>query len=177
MTVPPTVTRLATLGDAEELAACPTRNRAFLTPWEPVREDAYFTAAGQREVLAESLDLYARGMMVPLVVVDEDGRICGRLSVGNIVRGALQSAALGYWVAQEANGRGLASAAVADAVRLAFGDLGLHRLEASTLLHNLASQRVLRRNGFAPYGVAPRYLRIAGEWQDHALFQLLNDPA
>jgi ribosomal-protein-alanine N-acetyltransferase len=115
-------------------------------------------------------------MMVPLVVVDEDGRTCGRLSVGNIVRGA-QSAAHGYWVAQEANGRGLASAAVADAVRLAFGDLGLHRLEASTLLHNLASQRVLRRNGFAPYGVAPRYLRIAGEWQDHALFQLLHDPA
>jgi ribosomal-protein-alanine N-acetyltransferase len=35
---------------------------------------------------------------------------------------------------------------------------------------------VLRRSGFTPIGVAPRYLRIAGEWQDHLLFQLLDEP-
>jgi ribosomal-protein-alanine N-acetyltransferase len=34
---------------------------------------------------------------------------------------------------------------------------------------------VLRRNGFTAIGVAPRYVRIAGEWQDHVLFQLLNE--
>ncbi|NYV78711.1 GNAT family N-acetyltransferase [Streptomyces sp. UH6] len=169
------MTRLATLDDAEELAACLTRNRAFLSPWEPVRADAYFTAGGQRAVLAESLDLYARGVMVPLLILDGDGRIAGRLSVNNVVLGAFRSASLGYWVAEEAGGRGLATAAVAEAVRLAFDDMGLHRLEAGTLLHNLASQGVLRRNGFTPFGVAPRYLRIAGRWQDHVLFQLLND--
>ncbi|MEU9580879.1 GNAT family N-acetyltransferase [Streptomyces chilikensis] len=173
--MPPTVTRLATLDDAEELAACLIRNRAFLGPWEPVRGDAYYTADGQRAVLAENLDLYARGVAVPLLIVDDGGRITGRLHVNNIVRGPFLSATLGYWVAREAGGRGLATAAVADAVRLAFDDLGLHRLEAGTLLHNVASQTVLRRNGFTPFGVAPRYLRIAGRWQDHVLFQLLND--
>jgi ribosomal-protein-alanine N-acetyltransferase len=169
------VTRLATLDDAEELAACLARNRAFLDPWEPVRPDSWFTAGGQRAVLAECLDQHARGAMVPLVILDEEGGIAGRLSVNNVVHGAFRSASLGYWVAQEAGGRGLATAAVADAVRLAFGELGLHRLEACTLFHNAASQRVLRRNGFAPFGVAPRYLRIAGRWQDHILFHLLND--
>jgi ribosomal-protein-alanine N-acetyltransferase len=54
-------------------------------------------------------------------------------------------------------------------------EAGLHRLQAGTLLHNAASQTVLRRNGFTPIGVAPRYLRIAGRWQDHLLFQLLAD--
>jgi [ribosomal protein S5]-alanine N-acetyltransferase len=59
--------------------------------------------------------------------------------------------------------------------RLAFGEAGLHRLRAGTLLHDVASQTVLRRNGFTPIGVAPRYLRIAGRWQDHLLLPLLAD--
>lgn len=53
--------------------------------------------------------------------------------------------------------------------------IGLHRLQAETLLHNTASQRVLARNGFRPFAVAPSYLKIAGEWQDHILYHLLNE--
>lgn len=52
-------------------------------------------------------------------------------------------------------------------------ELRLHRLEASTLLHNIGSQRVLEKAGFERIGMAPKYLRIAGEWQDHALFQII----
>jgi [ribosomal protein S5]-alanine N-acetyltransferase len=37
-----------------------------------------------------------------------------------------------------------------------------------------ASQRILLRTGFAQYGMAPKYLKIAGRWQDHLMFQLLN---
>jgi ribosomal-protein-alanine N-acetyltransferase len=42
-------------------------------------------------------------------------------------------------------------------------------------VHNSASQRVLARNGFVQYGLAPRYLEIAGRWQDHLMFQRLRD--
>jgi [ribosomal protein S5]-alanine N-acetyltransferase len=35
---------------------------------------------------------------------------------------------------------------------------------------------VLRKSRFTLIGIAPRYLRIAGEWQDHLLFQLLDEP-
>ncbi|WP_313959774.1 GNAT family protein [Microbacterium paludicola] len=55
-------------------------------------------------------------------------------------------------------------------------ELGPHRVQAATLTHNTASQRVLVANGFIRIGAAARYLRIAGEWQDHLLFQrLLED--
>jgi ribosomal-protein-alanine N-acetyltransferase len=64
---------------------------------------------------------------------------------------------------------------VAQIVRIAFEELGLHRLEAGTLLHNTASQRVLERNGFTRFGLAPKYLSIAGRWQDHVLFQRINE--
>ena len=63
------------------------------------------------------------------------------------------------------------TAAVDAVLTVARDDLHLHRVEAATLLHNAASQRILLRAGFERIGLAPRYLRIAGEWQDHALFQ------
>jgi ribosomal-protein-alanine N-acetyltransferase len=47
-------------------------------------------------------------------------------------------------VSQSQNGRGFASAALADVIKIAFKEL---RLQAETLLHNTASQRVLARNG------------------------------
>lgn len=93
--------------------------------------------------------------------------------MAGIVRGPFQSAGLGYWVDGAYAGRGLASAAVLMIVETAREVLGLHRIEASTLLHNAASQRVLLKAGFQQIGMAPRYLRIAGEWQDHNLYQVL----
>jgi ribosomal-protein-alanine N-acetyltransferase len=47
----------------------------------------------------------------------------------------------------------------------------MHRLEAGTLVDNVASQRVLEKNGFERIGLARAYLRIAGAWRDHILFQ------
>lgn len=65
----------------------------------------------------------------------------------------------------------MATAAVAEAAEIATMDLGLHRLQAETLVHNAGSQRVLEKNGFSRYGLAPKYLLIAGHWQDHVMFQ------
>jgi [ribosomal protein S5]-alanine N-acetyltransferase len=96
-------------------------------------------------------------------------------ALSNVVRGPLQSANLGYWVAERANGRGLATKAVGEVIPIAFGELGLHRLEAGTLVDNVASQRVLEKNGFEQIGIARDYLHIGGAWRDHMLFQRLAD--
>jgi ribosomal-protein-alanine N-acetyltransferase len=170
-----TVTRLVTVGDAEVLAGLLREDRAFMAPWEPVRDEAYFTVAGQRAVLDAALDQHAHGSCLPHVILDEAGDVVGRITLNGIVRGPFQSCSVGYWVCRAANGRGLATAAVREMTRLAFHELGLHRVQAETLPHNVASQRVLARNGFVRYGLAPRYLHIAGEWQDHVMFQLLDE--
>ena len=135
-----------------------TRNRAFLAPWDPIREDAYFTAEGQRTLLAQALRRHEQGIDWPGVITVDDEPV-GRVNLNNVVLGAFCSADLGYWVDEAHNGRGIATAAVAAVVRIAFTELGLHRVQAGTLLHNLGSQRVLERNGFTPIGVAPRYSR------------------
>jgi [ribosomal protein S5]-alanine N-acetyltransferase len=171
------VTRLVTPDDAAPLARLVTSNRDYLAPWSPVQGDHYFTADGQRGVLARDLASHERGAMLPLAILDADGAVCGRINLNNIIRGAFQSASVGYWVSASSAGRGLAGAAVADMVSRAFGELGLHRLEASTLLNNTPSQRVLARNHFRAFAVAEAYLKIAGRWQDHIMFQLLNPAA
>jgi [ribosomal protein S5]-alanine N-acetyltransferase len=163
--------RLISPADAEEMASLLRANREHLAPWDPLREESYWTAAGQWQIISDSL---RAGNALPHAIV-EGGRIIGRVNLSNVVHGAFQSANLGYWVDASAAGRGVASAAVSAVVEAAFLTYGLHRVEAGTLLHNVRSQRVLERNGFARFGMAPRYLKIAGEWQDHYLFQLLSE--
>ena len=160
--------------DAAALAAAYARNRAHLAEWEPVRDDSFFTREGQAADLDVQLARAASGTSVPLVLDDPAaGRIVGRFTLSGIVRGPFQSANLGYWVDGALNGRGLATAAVAGVITTARDELGLHRLQAAVLPRNAASRRVLERNGFERIGFASRYLKIAGRWQDHDLFQFL----
>ncbi|WP_338075101.1 GNAT family N-acetyltransferase [Kineococcus vitellinus] len=169
-----TALRLVTERDAAALAGLLSGNWSFLAPFEPERGPEHFTADGQARLLRHALSEHAAGRVVPWVV-EHDGELVGRLTLSSLVRGPFQSADVGYFVAEAVNGRGVATTAVAQAVAAAFapppGGLGLHRLQAATLLSNSASQAVLQRNGFERIGVARRYLRIAGSWQDHVLYQ------
>ena len=154
--------------DAGELAALLVENRAFLAPFGPDWDERLYTTDGQRERLEHEDHQHA------FAILDGE-RIAGTVALSNVVRGPLQSANLGYWVAERANGRGLATRAVGELIPIAFGELGLHRLEAGTLVDNVASRRVLEKNGFEEIGIARRYLHIGGAWRDHLLFQLVAD--
>jgi ribosomal-protein-alanine N-acetyltransferase len=54
-----------------------------------------------------------------MVIVDGAGSLVGTLNFNSIIRGAFQSASIGYWVCRNRNGEGFASAAVAAATRTA----------------------------------------------------------
>lgn len=167
------ILRPVRLGDGAALARAYSRNRAHLAPWEPTRDDSFFTEASQEQHAQQCVDDAAAGRSIRFVIESDDGEIRGRMNVNNIVRGAFWSADLGYWIDASRLRRGLANRAVADVAEYVRVELRLHRLQAATLLHNIGSQRVLLGNGFERIGLAPKYLRIAGEWQDHLLFQLL----
>ncbi|MCL8250927.1 GNAT family N-acetyltransferase [Aeromicrobium fastidiosum] len=168
-----TTTRLLRPDDAAGLAAVRTANRARLAPFEPRRSEAFYTEAGQRSTIDERLAAHAEGRGVPLAIVDDGDGVVGEMTLSGVVRGAYQSASVGYWVAEHVAGAGVASAALADAQAIAFGTLGLHRLQGETLVDNIASQTVLERAGFVRYGLAPDYLRIDGRWQAHVLYQCI----
>ena len=169
-----TVCRLIRPDDAPVLAELQRINRDFLAPFEPARGDGYFTEAGQRAAIEEALAQYEQGRNLPYVIVEDGAGIVGRITLNGIVRGPFLSCSVGYWVSQSVTGRGVATAALREIIGVAFGALGLHRIQGETLLDNVASQRVLERNGFARIGMAPAYLKIAGRWQYFNLNQIIN---
>ncbi|MEU3064620.1 GNAT family protein [Streptomyces subrutilus] len=161
-------------GDAAGLAHALARNRAYMAPFEPYRSARFYTEAGQRDRVEGMLADRDAGRARPYVLVEAaTGRPVGAINLGAITLGPLCSGGIGYWVAEAWNGRGLATAALEEVCRIARDDVGLHRVEAGTLVDNLASQRVLAKAGFEQYGLAPNYLHVNGAWRDHRLFQRL----
>jgi [ribosomal protein S5]-alanine N-acetyltransferase len=162
--------RVLRRSDAGRLADAYLRNREHLAPWEPTRSEEFFTVDGQAASIESKLGLFVAGSDVPWVLV-EGARVVGVINLSGIVRGPFLSGHLGYWVDKEMTGRGIGSAAVEFAAETARTELGLHRLQAATLPQNAASQRILKRTRFVEIGRAAAYLKIAGSWQDHVLFQ------
>jgi ribosomal-protein-alanine N-acetyltransferase len=103
------------------------------------------------------------------------GEIVGVVNVSEIVRGALQSAYLGYYGMLSSQGRGMMREALSLVLTRAFGEMGLHRLEANIQPGNEPSRALARRLGFRQEGFSPRYLRIGGEWRDHERWAILSD--
>ena len=145
-------------------------NREHLRQWEPRRDAAYFTLAGQRALLAQAAAEHARGTEDICGVRDLDARLVGRVALTGIERGPFRSCHLGYFIDHRFSGRGHATAAVRLMLRRAFDELGLHRVEAACMPANLASIRVLRKCGFRTEGLARSYLCINGVWEDHRRF-------
>ena len=98
-------------------------------------------------------------------IVDVDGELAGIVSLLNLVRGPFRSANVGYWVDDGRRGRGLATGAVQDVAERAFGELGLHRLEAYARGQRHPRSASSRRHASPGSGLAPRYLHIAGAWR------------
>ncbi len=159
--------------DVEDLGAYWARNREHLLPTQPQRDALFWTVEGQRQRVERASNDVATGRMFPFLV-REDGRLVGELGLSDVARGAFCSAHLGYSVDAERLRVGIASWAVGAVVDIAFDDLGLHRLQAATMVDNVASQGVLVRCGFDRIGVAAGYLAIAGAWRDHVLWQRTN---
>jgi [ribosomal protein S5]-alanine N-acetyltransferase len=113
--------------------------------------------------------LARHGQSLPFVIT-VDGELAGQITVGNVVRGALCSAWIGYWVASHVVRGGVATAAVALLVDHCFAAGNLHRLEATVRPENTPSLRVLTKLGFYQEGLFRRYLDVAGGWRDHLCF-------
>ncbi|MER6511563.1 GNAT family N-acetyltransferase [Nonomuraea sp. NPDC001636] len=102
-----------------------------------------------------------------LIRVRETGAAAGMVNINSIIRGRYQGASIGYAAFAPSAGRGYMTDGLTLALRHAFGDLRLHRLEANIQPANKASLALARRLGFRYEGLSPDYLYIDGAWRDH----------
>ena len=99
----------------------------------------------------------------------------GVMNVSNIVLGSFKSAALGYYGFVPFDGQGYMAEGLRLVLRRAFGELGLHRLEANVQPGNERSIALVKAAGFCPEGYSPRMLKIGGRWRDHERWAILAE--
>jgi ribosomal-protein-alanine N-acetyltransferase len=155
------------IADAPALAALAHRSRRLHRPWvypptTPRAVTRWLAAAGPTRVRL-------------LVCRRADGVILGVVNVSEIVRGALQSAYLGYYAFEPHAGAGYLTEGLGLVLRHAFRRLGLHRLEANIQPANTPSRRLARRLGFRKEGFSPRYLKVGGRWRDHERWAIVRE--
>jgi ribosomal-protein-alanine N-acetyltransferase len=166
------------MGDYAAWAELRALSRHHLTIWEPQwARDELSRSAFRRRLRQYQRELREDQGYAFLIFRSADATLLGGLSISNVRRGVAQAASIGYWIGVPHIRRGHMSDAVKACLPFAFNTLGLHRLEAACLPHNVPSQRVLEKAGFKREGMARRYLKINGVWQDHDLFALLQDDA
>ena len=149
------------------------RNQEWLTKWEPARlphhpdpemnRDVFAARCGARDRERHAGSQYAFGIFV-------DGAFAGEINLNNVVRGAFQSATIGYWIDQARAGRSYMSEAVVVLSQYAFESLNLHRLEVCIIPRNYNSRRVVEKLELRNEGTAERFLEINGVWEDHVRY-------
>jgi ribosomal-protein-alanine N-acetyltransferase len=164
------------MSDYAPWAELRARSREHLTPWEPLwQRDELTRSAFRRRVRHYQREAREDLGYAFLIFREGDEQLVGGLTLSNVRRGVTQAAVLGYWLGHPFIKRGYMTEAVRAVAAFAFEELHLHRLEAATMPHNVASIRVLEHNGFRREGFARKLLKINGVWEDHVLHALVAE--
>lgn len=156
--------RHVTLGDYDELTARSRESADLHHPWVPPRES---TPEAFAEYVARCEQPTHEGFVICLLASGGPRRIVGAVNINNIVRGGLQSGALGYVAYASTTGHGYMTEGLGLVIAHAFEELGLHRLEANIQPGNTRSARLVERLGFRHEGHSPAFQFIGGEWRGH----------
>ncbi len=169
--------RVPTERDAGAMARFVTDNRDHFAPWDPLREDDYYTAAFWKHALSTGVARVREGSQLQFVITEQGGansNVIGQITLSSITRGVFQAGYLGYGLDHRHTGKGYMTEALRATIDYFFDEMNLHRIMANTMPSNERSRRVLDRLGFEREGLAKDYLLLAGEWEDHDLMALTN---
>ncbi|MFK7919929.1 MAG: GNAT family N-acetyltransferase [Ilumatobacter sp.] len=154
------------------------RNGEWLTVWEPSRfphqpdpttdKSAFASRCLQRDRDRGTGVAFQFGLFV-------DGEVAGEVNLNNIIRGAMQSSTIGYWIDQAHAGHGYTVEGVALVMQFAFEQLGLHRVEVCIVPRNERSRRIMEKLEIREEGIAQRYLEINGVWEDHVRYGITSE--
>ena len=158
------------LRDARALFALVDSNRSRLRHWLPW-PDANLTVLDSRAYILHVRAQARLGAALPFGLWWK-GSLVG--VVGFVwIDPANRSAAIGYWLVQDVEGRGLMTAAVSALARHGFHSLKLNRIEIRAGVRNRRSRAIPERLGFRHEGTLRQAERLADRYVDHAVYGML----
>ena len=168
------VLRNLTPADADDLLNYYKKNKNYLAPFEPSRDSNFYTLESQRNLLNESYKQFLNGTNIELGIF-KDNKLIGKIKLSNIIYGSLKSGVLGYSLDEDEQGNGYMRESVETFLEYVFMECNLHRVEASALVNNEKSRKVLESVGFKLVGINEKYLLVNGKWQDHVTYYIIKE--
>ncbi|MGE7602329.1 GNAT family N-acetyltransferase [Peribacillus sp. NPDC097675] len=162
------------LSDAENLLQLLVENKQFFEPFSIDQPATYYTLEKQKEIITSGQKSKGNSSYEFGIFLNTNHELIGTISLFHVIRGPLQSATMGYYLDQKNNGKGYTTEAAKLLVEYAFETIGLHRIEAGVMPHNIGSIRVLEKAGFQKEGIAKQSVKIHGRWEDHQVLAIIN---
>lgn len=167
--------KLPSTGDLEATIDFYTVNRSHFAPWESELPDSvYFANYWAERLKAAKIEFENNESLRLHIYLKENNTLIGKIDFTGFERGPFQNCRLEYKIAAKYEGEGLMKEALGGAIDYVFKVLNFHRIEACYMPKNERSRRLLEGLGFTEIGLAEKYLRFAGVWQDHVLSSLVN---
>lgn len=167
--------KLLAKDDTKELLEFETKNRSFFEKTCLSRGDIYYSFHNLNSIISQMVDEQNIGMHYMYTIRNSEDSIIGRVNLVDIVRGNLNKAEIGYRIGEEFIGRGYGEKAVRLVLDDAVNKYRLHRIEAGVAPENIASQKILIKNGFSKVGTYKEYIFLNGKWNDSIIFEKLLD--
>ena len=146
-------------------------NREYFERNLPPRPGNYFDPEGFKEITRELLTEQTNRDVYMHLIRDSQGAMVGRINL-SVLESDRNTAELGYRIGENVSNLGYASEAVKLVLEKAFTTYGFNRIIAGTATGNLASQRVLLKNGFTFSRMIENDLQIHNEWIHTAVFEI-----
>ena len=146
-------------------------NREYFERNLPPRPGNYFDPEGFKEITRELLTEQTNRDVYMHLIRDSQGAMVGRINL-SVLENDQKTAELGYRIGENYTNLGYASEAVRLVLDKAFTTYGLNRIIAGTATDNLASKRVLLKNGFTFSKIIENDLQIHNEWVHTAVFEI-----
>ena len=146
-------------------------NREYFEQSLPPRPANYFDLEGFKEITRDLLTEQTNRDVYMHLIRDSQGVMVGRINL-SVLESDRNTAELGYRIGENVANLGYASEAVKLVLDKAITTYGLNRIIAGTATGNLASQRVLLKNGFTFSRMIENDLQIHNEWIHTAVFEI-----
>lgn len=168
--------RFFELSDTQAVLDLNLMNKDFFQRYVCTRNDDFYTLKSREDFIRDSIKQREEDTAYSFGIFEKStDKLIGNIALTEVLRGALQSCIIGYYLDLEHNGKGYMTEAVKLAVRFGFDELNLHRIEAGVMPHNIRSMRVLEKAGFHKEGIAQKNVKIDGKWEDHQVLAIISD--